>query len=328
MNKLIGPIAALSLASFVLSGCAASGPDVVAHQGEAASSEGSQVDALQVVTTFSILEDIVNEVGAEYVDVHSIVPLGTDPHEYQPLPNDVKATAEADLIVWNGLNMELGDGWLESLLETTGHALVDDHVVEASLGVEPLYLSDLDGTDDEMNPHAFLDPNVGIIYTENIRDGLIQADPENADAYTNNADAYINELSAIDREYAAAIERIAPHHRTFVTSENAFQYMNERYGLTGLYIWAIDTGDLGSPSQIAHLVETLKQQPVPALFIESNVDTRPMQTVSQETGIPIFGEVFSDELGAADTEGASYLRMLRSNLRQIEQGLGGEHSDD
>ncbi|MHA3683854.1 metal ABC transporter solute-binding protein, Zn/Mn family [Leucobacter sp. HY1908] len=287
-----------------------------------ASGPGQAKQQLSVVTTFSILEDIVKEVGGDDVSVHSIVPLGTDPHEYQPLPDDVSHTAEADVIIWNGLNMELGDGWLESLLDTTGSGLDDEHVVEASVGVEPMYLSDGPGSEHEVNPHAFLDPNVGMIYTKNIRDGLISADPDHAENYAARAESYLEKLAVIDREYTDTVATIPPAHRTFVTSENAFQYMNDRYGLQGLYIWAIDTGDLGSPAQVSTLIEELKNNPVPALFVESNVDTRPMETVASETTTPIFGEVFSDELGGSNTNGATYLEMLRFNIKQIGAGLG------
>lgn len=311
MKFSTGSAVSIAVASALLLGGCASAPDPSDHQ-------------LKVVTTFSIIEDIVNEVGGEFVSVHSIVPLGTDPHEYQPLPKDVAHTAEADVIVWNGLNMELGDGWFENLLDTTGNQIDDDHVIEASAGVEPMYLSDGQGTEHEINPHAFLDPHVGMIYTQNVLEGLVAADPDHADAYAARAEAYRDQLAEIDREYVDTIATIAPEHRTLVTSENAFQYMSERYGLKGLYIWAIDTGDLGSPAQISQLIQDLKQNPVPALFVESNVDTRPMETVSNESATPIFGEVFSDELGGTDTEGATYLDMLRFNIRQIGAGLGGE----
>lgn len=315
MKISIGSAVSIAVASALLLGGCASAP---------VPSPAPADHQLKVVTTFSILEDIVNEVGGDFVSVHSIVPLGTDPHEYQPLPQDVAHTAEADVIVWNGLNMELGDGWFENLLDTTGRRLNDEHVIEASAGVEPMYLSDDPGSEHEVNPHAFLDPRVGMAYTQNILDGLVAADPDHADAYTARAKNYSDQLREIDREYIDTVATIAPEHRTLVTSENAFQYMNERYGLRGLYIWAIDTGDLGSPAQVSQLIQDLKQNPVPALFVESNVDSRPMETVANESATPIFGEVFSDELGGAGSEGASYLDMLRFNIRQIGAGLGGE----
>lgn len=279
---------------------------------------------LHVVTTFSILEDIVGVVGGDDVTVHSIVPRGTDPHQYQPLPDDVRRTADADLIVWNGLNLELGDGWLDSLLEAAGRSRADDDVVEASAGVEPKYLAGGDGGEHEVNPHAFLDPNVGMLYVENIRDGLVAADPDQAAAYSARAERYLAQLADLDARYVATVAGIDPADRTLVTSENAFQYLTDRYGLTARYLWEIDTGDLGSPEQITALIQELRASPPRVLFVESNVDARPMQTVSEETGIPVFGALFSDELGDPRDRGGTYLTMLESNIEQIGAGLGGE----
>src|SRR5699024_1817017 len=145
---------------------------------------------------FSIISDIAENIAGDEVDVHSIVPLGVDPHEYTPLSDDIKATTEADLVLWNGLNMEVGDGWFESLTEVADKNIDDDNVVEVSSGVEPMHLTDAGG-ESEINPHAFLDPNVGMIYAENIRDGLIEVDPDNAEYYRDNAEEYLAELREI-----------------------------------------------------------------------------------------------------------------------------------
>lgn len=278
-------------------------------------------DKIQVVTTFSILHDIAGQVGAGAVDLHSIVPLGTDPHEYTPLPEDTQKATDADLLVWNGLNMETGDGWFESLVEVAGKEIDGSQVVEASAGVEPLYLTSADSKGSEINPHAFLDPEVGVTYTENIRDGLIEVDPDHEEMYTANAEAYIDTLKEIDQLYTERIEQIPPEQRTLVTSEHAYQYMVERYGLQAGYIWAIDTDEQGSPDQINDLVELVRQRHVPALFVESNVDRRPMETVSAETGVDIYSTLFSDELGDPDGDGASYTGMLTHNIDQIHAGL-------
>lgn len=307
---------ALVLASAACSASATDGP-------------ASERSTLSVVTTFSILEDIVITVGGDAVDVHSIVPRGTDPHEYQPLPDDVRHTADADVIVWNGLNLELGDGWFDNLLEVAGRSLTDDDVVEASTGIEPMYLTGVDGDEHEVNPHAFLDPNVGMVYVENIRDGLVAADPANETGYAARAEDYLARLADLDDLYVDTVQGIDPANRILVTSENAFQYLADRYGLAARYIWEIDTGDLGSPEQVSTLIQQLRANPPPALFVESNVDTRPMETVSDETGIPIAGKLFSDELGDPRGTGGTYLTMLRSNIDQIGAGLGsgGPHDE-
>lgn len=278
-------------------------------------------EQLKVVSTFSIIDDIAQEVGGDAVETHSVVPLGVDPHEYAPLPADVEASTDADVLLWNGLNLEVGDGWFESLADTAGKDLESEEVVEVSVGVDPLYLTDDDGGEDEVNPHAFLSPKVGMIYTENIRDGLISADPDNEDLYTENAEDYLAELAEIDDTYTELIADIPSEDRILVTSEQAFQYMVEDYDLDAGYIWAIDTDEQGTPDQINDLIALVRDRDVPALFVEANVDERPMETVSSETGAPIGGVVHSDDLGEDGEAGGTYLGALRTNIEVIHAGL-------
>ncbi len=283
---------------------------------------GSKNDgALRVVATFSIIGDVVTAIGGDLVEVHSIVPLGVDPHEYSPLSKDVQKSTQAEVMFWNGLNMEVGGGWFEALTEVAGKDMASDQVIEVAAGVEPMYLSSEDGTDSQINPHAFLNPQVGIIYAKNIRDGLIANDPDHADEYRENAEKYLAELDEIDQLYRDNIAEIPEEHRVFVASEHAFQYMTEEYGLTPGYIWEIDTDEQGTPEQINALIALVKETGVPALFVESNVDRRPMETISAETGVPISGVIYSDELGTPESTGRSYLEMLKHNITVIHKGL-------
>ena len=283
--------------------------------------EDQDPDKLHVVATFSVVHDIAAQVGGEAVDLHSIVPLGTDPHEYTPLPEDIQQATDADLLLWNGLNMETGDGWFESLTEVAGKEIDSPQVVEVSTGVEPQYLTSSDGQESEINPHAFLSPLVGMVYTENIRDALIEVDPDHEETYTSNADTYLDTLDEIDQTYTELVEQIPPENRTLVTSEHAYQYMVDSYGLEAGYIWAIDTDEQGTPGQINDLVELVQEREVPALFVESNVDRRPMETVSTETGVDIVDTLFSDELGDPSGDGATYADMLTNNITRIHAGL-------
>lgn len=253
-------------------------------------------DGVTIVASFSIVADIAANVAGPGAHVHSIVPLGVDPHEYTPLPEDIEATTEAQIVFFNGLNMEVGDGWFESLIDIAGKEMDTAQVIEVSRGVEPMYLAAA-GTEHEVNPHAFLDPNVGMIYTENIRDALIEIDPDNAQEYAQRAEEYLAQLEQIDADYRQKLTEIPPEQRVLVTSENAYQYLAEQYGWQTGYIWAIDTEENGSPSQIMNLVDLVEKSSVPAVFVESNVDTRPMETVAAEAGVPIAGTIFSDELG-------------------------------
>lgn len=306
-HKFLKLIVVSAMAAFLLSACS----------GE---KEGADNDKIHIVATFSILTDILNEVGGDQVDVHSMVPIGTDPHEYEPLPEDIKKAADADAIFFNGLNLEGGKtGWFSKLINSVGKDEKD--VYELMAGVEPKYITTEDGRDEEINPHAFLDPIVGIQMVENARDALTEIDPDNKDVYEKNADALLKELHEIDELYKEKISEIPEEHRILVTSERAYQYMTERYGLQEGFLWDIDTEEIGTPRQIKNLVNFIKEHDVPALFVETNVDKRPMETVSKETGVEIAAELYSDELGKPGTDGGTYIKFLRYNIEKIREGL-------
>src|SRR5690625_1896946 len=276
-------------------------------------------ESVQVVTTFSILKDIVGQVGGDLVEIHSMVPMGTDPHEYQPLPQDIVAATRADVLFWNGLDMETGDGWFRGLVEVAGKSFEGDQVIEMAAGVEPLYLTD--GAETEVNPHAFLSPRAGIIYTENALGGLQAADPANADVYAANAAAYIAELETWDASYADGLGSIPEEARILVTSERAFQYLAADYGITEGYLWEIDTDEQGTPQQIASLIAFVREAKPAGLLVETNVDARPMETVSRETGVPIVGEIYSDELGPEGSPGETYVSYLDYNLQMLMKAM-------
>lgn len=276
-------------------------------------------DKLPVVATFSVVYDIVKTVGGDRVDVHSMVPLGQDPHEYTPLPLDVRKAADAAVIFWNGLDMELGDGWFEDLLTVADKTLDGDEVFALAEGVIPLYLNE-DG-EKEINPHAFLSVPAAMQYVRNARDALMQIDPDYADVYEGNAAVYLAQLEELHADYVEKMGRIAEERRILVTSERAFQYMAAEYGLREGYVWAIDTDEQGTPQQILSLVRFVRENAVPAMFLESNVDPRALETVSRETGVPVAGKVYSDELGRPGGAGGTLLGMLKWNLDTIYAGL-------
>lgn len=278
-------------------------------------------DQLQVVTTFSIIHDIIAGIGGDRVEIHNMVPFGTDPHEYSPLPEDIQKSTDADVLFWNGLNMEVDGAWFENLVEAAGKSIDGDQVFELNEGVEPMYLEAGDGSEREINPHSFLAPEISILMAENARDALVKVDPEHSDEYEENAKAYIAELENIHQTYMDKIAEIPEERRVLVTSERAYQYMADAYGLEEGYIWAIDTEEQGTPEQITSLVEFIKEKEVPVLFVESNVDPRPMETVSKEAGVEIHGKLFSDELGKPGEEGDTLVKMLTWNIDQIYEGL-------
>ncbi|HLS60821.1 MAG TPA: zinc ABC transporter substrate-binding protein [Virgibacillus sp.] len=283
-------------------------------------SSNNNGEQIKVVTTFTILEDMVSQIGGDHVDIHNLVPVGTDPHEYEPLPEDIMAATDADALFYNGLNLEGGDnGWLSRLTESIDQD--EEETFELADGVEPMYLTSEDGKEEEINPHAFLDPVVGIQMAENTRDALIAIDPDHKEEYENNAEAYLDTLQEIDDEYSEKLAEIPEEKRVLITSERAYQYMADRYDLKEGYIWAIDTEENGTPSQVKSLINFIEENDPPVLFIESNVDERPMETVASETGLEIFGEIFSDEIGKPGEDGDTYVTFLKHNIDVIYDGL-------
>lgn len=277
-------------------------------------------DKLFVITSFTLIEDMVKQIGGDLVETTNLVPIGTDPHEYEPLPEDTKAATDADIIIYNGFNLEGGDhGWLAKLADSVGKS--DDDMYELMAGAEPMYLSGEDGQEEEINPHTFLDPVLGIHMAENTVEALVAADPDNEDVYREQGETYIDELKEIDQEYEDKIDAIPEEDRILVTSERAYQYMTERYGLKEGFLFQIDTEETGTPEQIKSLVEFVKENDPPALFVESNVDQRPMETVAKETGVDIYSEIFSDEIGQPGEEGDTYVKFLRYNIEKIHEGL-------
>src|SRR5690625_6189459 len=182
------------LAAFTLIGCTNDG------ENSATKNENNSGEKIKAVTSFTLLEDMVKEIGGDLVEVHNLVPTGTDPHEYDPLPDDIKAATDADILFYNGVNLEGGDhGWFAKMIDSVNQDA--DNIFEAAEGVEPMYLTSEDGKEEEINPHAFLDPVVGIQMAENTRDALIAIDPDHKEVYENNTKVYLNTLNDIEDEY-------------------------------------------------------------------------------------------------------------------------------
>jgi len=276
---------------------------------------------LKVVTSFTIIADMASEIGGDLVEVHNLVPTGTDPHEYEPLPNDIKAATDADLLFYNGLNLEGGKkGWFFKMIDTVQQN--EENVISLTERVEPMYLTNEDGREEEINPHAFIDPAVGIKMAEDLRDALVKKHPAKSEEIQKRGDEYVERLKAIDQEYEERIQDIPEDKRTLVTSERAFQYMTSHYGLREAYIWEIDTEENGSPAQIKSLVNFIHEHQVPVLFIESNVDPRPMETVASETGVRIAEKrIYSDEIGQPGDEVDTYVKYLNYNINLIHDEL-------
>ena len=277
-------------------------------------------EKLKVVATNSIIADITKNIAGDNIDLHSIVPVGQDPHEYEPLPDDVKKTSQADLIFYNGINLETGgNAWFTKLVQNAKKEENKDYYA-VSDGVEVIYLEGQNEKGKE-DPHAWLNLENGMIYAKNIAKQLSAKDPKNKDVYEANLKNYLEKLEALDKEAKQKFNNIPKEKKMIVTSEGCFKYFSKAYNVPSAYIWEINTEEEGTPDQIKALVEKLRKTKVPSLFVESSVDERPMQTVSKDTNIPIFEKIFTDSVAEPGQNGDSYYNMMKWNLDKIAEGL-------
>ena len=275
---------------------------------------------LNVVATNSIIADITKNIAGDKINLHSIVPVGQDPHEYEPLPEDVKKTSQADLIFYNGINLETGgNAWFTKLVKNANKDENKDYYA-VSDGVDVIYLEGQSEKGKE-DPHAWLNLENGIIYAQNIAKRLSEKDPANKETYEKNLKAYVEKLSALDKEAKEKFNNIPEEKKMIVTSEGCFKYFSKAYNVPSAYIWEINTEEEGTPDQIKSLVEKLRKTKVPSLFVESSVDDRPMKTVSKDTNIPIYAKIFTDSVAEEGEEGDSYYSMMKYNLEKIAEGL-------
>ena len=283
-------------------------------------SNANTSDKLKVVATNSIIADMTKNIAGDKIDLHSIVPVGQDPHEYEPKPEDVKKTSQADLILYNGINLENGgNAWFTKLVKNAQKTENKDYFA-VSDGVEVIYLEGQNEKGKE-DPHAWLNLENGVIYAKNIAKQLSEKDPKNKDFYEKNLTSYVQKLESLDKEAKEKFKQIPDEKKLIVTSEGCFKYFSKAYQVPSAYIWEINTEQEGTPDQIKTLVQQLRQSKVPSLFVESSVDDRPMKTVSKDAGIPIYAKIFTDSIADKGENGDSYYSMMKWNLDKISEGL-------
>lgn len=267
-------------------------------------------DRLSVVASFSILGDIVKNVGGDKVEVATLVGPNGDVHVYAPAPSDAKKNAEAKLLVINGLGLE---GWLPRLVQSAGSNAM---IVTASDGITPL--SRGSGAD----PHAWQSvPNVKI-YVGNIREGLIAADPADAAIFRANAARYLAELDALDAEVRAAIAKIPPERRKVITTHHAFGYFAAAYGIAFLAPVGVSTETEPSARDIALLIRQIKADRIPAVFLENLGDDRLIGRIAAETGARAGGTLYSDSLTGEKGPAPTYIALVRHNIKALTSALG------
>ena len=273
------------------------------------SSPVAAADRMKVVASFSILGDMVRQVTGDLASVTTIVGPDADAHVYQPSTGDAKAVAGADVIFVNGLGFET---WSGTLIETSGG---DAQVFVATEGVEPLRV------DGEIDPHAWNALTNGMIYVQNIAAGMAEADPANAETYRANADAYIGQLRTLHDKAVTSFSALPADRRTVVTAHDAFGYLAQAYGLTFLAPVGIDTEAEPSASELAALIDQLKESGAGALFVENITSPALVEQISRETGLKIGGRLYSDALSEKGGPATSYVAMFEHNLEALITAL-------
>ena len=283
----------------------------------------AQENKVPVVATFSILGDFVREVGGDRVDLSVLVGPGSDAHVYAPAPGDAKKLAAAKLIVQNGLGFE---GWIGRLIKASN---TKARIVVATRGVKPIKAPHGHGHShghnhgSESDPHAWQNVANAKIYVNNIRDGLIAADPAGKDAYTANAAAYSAKLDALEKDVRAAIAKIPQGNRKVITNHDAFGYMGAAYGLRFIAPQGISTDAAPSAQSIARIIRQIRQEKIPAVFVENVADTRLAERIAKESGAKLGGTLYSDQLSPAGGPAGTYIDMVRHNIRELTAALGG-----
>jgi manganese/iron transport system substrate-binding protein len=273
---------------------------------------------IRVVTTFTIIADMARNVAGEYADVDSLTKPGAEIHGYEPTPQDIVRASRADLVLWNGLNLEV---WFEKFFSN----LKDVPAVVLTEGIEPMSIS-AGPYEGKPNPHAWMSPANAVRYVENIRAALAKADPVNAAGYAANANAYSEKIRALDAPVRARLALIPEDQRTLVTSEGAFSYLCRDYGLKQLYLWPINADAQGTPQQVRAVIDAVRAAKIPVVFSESTISPKPARQVARETGARYGGVLYVDSLTDAKGPAPTYLALLETNARTIVAGFLGEAS--
>jgi manganese/iron transport system substrate-binding protein len=267
----------------------------------------------KAVNTFTVIADIARNVAGDAADVESITRPGAEIHNYQPTPGDIQRAQGANLVLWNGLNLEL---WFERFLRN----LRDVPSVVVSDGVEPIGISD-GPYSGKPNPHAWMSPVSAMIYVDNIRDAFMQYDPANAETYRANAEAYKARIQSTIEPIQAQLAAIPEEKRWLVTSEGAFSYLARDFGLRELYLWPINADQQGSPQQVRKVIDAVRANAIGVIFSESTISPDPANQVARETGIRYGGVLYVDSLTEADGPVPTYLDLLRVTSETIAAGL-------
>ncbi|MGB0865502.1 MAG: metal ABC transporter substrate-binding protein [Granulosicoccaceae bacterium] len=289
---------------------------IVALLGLVFCSGAAQARPFKVVTTFTVIADMAQAVAGDAAEVVSITKPGAEIHNYKPTPRDLIRAQKADLILWNGLNLEL---WFERFFEELRG--VPEAVV--SEGVQPLGIGD-GPYSGKPNPHAWMSFGDALIYIENIRAALVKHDSVNAEVYNRNAATYSEQILSLRAPIEQMLAEVPEQRRWLVSSEGAFSYLARDLGLKELYLWPINADATGTPKQVRKVIDTIRAENISVVFSESTVSDRPAKQVARETGVHYGGVLYVDSLSPADGPVPSYLDLLRVTASTIAEGLSRE----
>jgi manganese/iron transport system substrate-binding protein len=267
----------------------------------------------RVVTSFTIIADMAREVAGDAAIVESITKPGAEIHGYDPTPKDIVKAQNADLVLWNGMNLEL---WFEKFFanvkDVPGAVLTE--------GISPMGITEGPYTG-KPNPHAWMSTSNAVIYVENIRKALVEMDPANAETYNANAADYTARIKAVTEPVREKLAEIPDGQRWLVTSEGAFPYLCHDFGLRQLYLWPINADAQGTPQQVRKVIDAVRSNGIPVVFSESTVSDKPARQVAKETGARYGGVLYVDSLTGPDGPAPSYLKMLETNADTILKGF-------
>lgn len=273
----------------------------------------SAQEKFKAVTTFTVIADIARNVAGDAATVESITKPGAEIHNYQPTPGDIQKAQGANLILWNGLNLEL---WFERFFQNLDG--VPGAVV--SEGIEPMGISEGPYTG-KPNPHAWMSPVSALIYVDNIRDAFVKYDPANAEVYKANAEAYKAQITATIDPIKAELAAIPEEKRWLVSSEGAFSYLARDFDLKELYLWPINADQQGTPQQVRKVIDAVRKNGIGVIFSESTISPKPAEQVARETGVKYGGVLYVDSLTEADGLVPTYIDLLRVTSDTIAKGL-------
>lgn len=274
----------------------------------------AQSPTKKVVATASIFADMAENIAGGHLDIKTIVPIGGDPHIYEPTPGDAILVASADLILKNALTFE---GWANDLIKNAGSKA---KVVTITEGVEPIRAVYKNSTD----PHAWMSASNGLIYIENIKNALIELDPANKEVYEFNYGVYRKQLEDLDRYIADQVNKIPEKRRILITSHDAFQYFGKRYGVRLESVIGVSTEAEAQTSDIIRLNKVIRENQVPAVFIETTVNPKLLEQIATDNKVSIGGKLYSDSIGDKKSPAPSYYDMLKYNTDVIVSALTKE----